>query len=375
MTFAFSLILGIYMLLLFTLLVGWVRIRRQPMPQRTADPSPVSVIVAARNEADNIGSLLDDLRSTAFPPDRFEVIIVDDHSTDTTPEIVRQAIATFPQAKFLQLPEGRTGKKAALLLGIEQSRFGVIATTDADCTVSKNWLTCLASYFGSAQTKLLVGPVKIAENHSFIDSLQVMEFVSVAGTTAATVGLGHPVMANGANLAFRKETFAELGGYDDNLAIASGDDEFLLRKVFRKYPDGIRYLNYYEAAITTPPLPTIAALVSQRIRWAGKWRHNSDWVARALAFFVLVSQFSFLSLIILSVWQPALPIAIGIGLLVIKLLMEGVFIAWVSRFLDRRFDVLAFVVLEILYPFYVLFIGIGSLFLSFQWKGRRYSRG
>jgi biofilm PGA synthesis N-glycosyltransferase PgaC len=378
MTFVFSLVLGIYMLLLLALLVGWVRIRRQPMPQRNRDPVPITVVVAARNEAGNIGSLLDDLRSTAFPPDRFEVIIVDDHSTDATPAIVRNAIATFPQAKFFQLADGHTGKKAALQLGIEQSRFGVIATTDADCTVSKNWLTCLASYFGLASTKLLVGPVKIAESRSFIDSLQVMEFVSVAGATAATIGLGHPVMANGANLAFRKETFTEVGGYNDNLIIASGDDEFLLRKIFRKYPDGIRYLNYYEAAITTAPLPTIGDFVSQRIRWAGKWRHNSDWVARALAFFILLAQFSFLALIILSVWQPSLPvpIAIGtIGLLIIKLLMEGVFIAWVSRFLDRRFDVGAFVVLEILYPFYVLFIGIGSLFLSFQWKGRRYSRG
>ncbi len=370
MAFAFSLILGIYVLLLLTLLVGWVRIRRQPMPPRTADPTPISVIVAARNEAGNIGSLLDDLGSTAFPADRFEVIVIDDHSTDATAEIVRQAIPNIPQAKFLRLPEGRTGKKAALQLGIEQSRFGVIATTDADCTVSKNWLTCLASYFGAAATKLVVGPVKITESPSFIDSLQVMEFVSVAGTAAATIGLGHPVMANGANLAFRKETFTEVGGYDDNLAIASGDDEFLLRKVFGKYPGGIRYLNYYEAAITTPPLPTIGGFVSQRIRWAGKWRHNSDWVARALAFFVLLSQFSFLGLIVLSVDNPALS-----GLIGLKLLLEGVFIGWVSRFLDRRFDVLAFAVLEILYPFYVLFIGIGSMFLSFQWKGRRYSRG
>ncbi len=370
MAFAFSLILGIYVLLLLALLVGWVRIRRQPMPPRTTDPTPISVIVAARNEAGNIGSLLDDLGSTAFPPDRWELIIVDDHSTDATAEIVRQAISSIPQARFLQLPEGRTGKKAALKLGIEDAHFGVIATTDADCIVSKNWLACMASYFGQETTKLVVGPVKLVESSSFIDSLQVMEFVSVAGTTAATVGLGHPVMANGANMAFRKETFKEVGGYDDNLVIASGDDEFLLRKVMRKYPLGIRYLNYYEAAITTPPLPTIGAFASQRIRWAGKWRYNSDWLARALAFFILVAQFSFIALLVLSVGQPTL-----LGLVFIKLLLEGVFIGWVSRFLDQRFDVLAFVVLELLYPFYVLFIGIGSMFLSFQWKGRRYSKG
>lgn len=369
MTLTFGLILGVYLLLLLTLLVGWVRVRRQPMPPRSSDPTRISVIVAARNEASNIGSLLADLRSTAFPADRFEIIIVDDHSADATPEVVREAIAGFPQARLLHLSEGRTGKKAALQLGIEHARFGVIATTDADCTVSKNWLTCVASYFGQAETKLVIGPVKLAESQAFIKSLQVMEFVSVAGATAATVGLGHPVMANGANFAFRKETFLELGGYTDNISIASGDDEFILRKVFWKYPEGIKYLNYYEAAITTPPLPSLSAFVSQRIRWAGKWRHNSDWLARALAAFVLLAQFSFLAVIATPSRMPLME------LIVLKLLLEGVFIAWVSKFLDRRFDLVAFAVLELLYPFYVLFIGIGSFFLPFQWKGRRYSRG
>lgn len=371
MTTAFAVILTLYLLLLLGLLFGWVRIRRQTMPTRTTDPPSISIIVAVRNEATTIGSLLGEFSAMAFPKDRFEVILVDDHSTDLTVEVIRAAISAFPQARLLQLPGDKSGKKAALRMGIDSARFDIIATTDADCTVSKNWLTCIASYFQSADNKLVVGPVKFHEDPSFFGRLQVMEFVSVAGTTAATIGLGHPVMCNGANLAFRKETFYEVGGYDDNLAIASGDDEFLLRKVFRRYPHGIRYLNYYEAVVTTKVQPTLHDFMHQRLRWAGKWRYNQDGVARTMAVFVLLAQASFLGLIVLSALHPGLTP----GLIILKIFLEGVFIAWVARFLERRFYWPAFVVLQLAYPFYILLVGMLSLLLPHRWKGRNYAQG
>ena len=225
MTAVFSLILSFYCLLVVAFLVGWVRIRRQPMPQRSASPSAVSVVVAVRNEEENVQTLIRDLSAMAYPREKFEVIIVNDHSTDATAEKARLSLNEFSNARLFDLPDGKQGKKAALQLGIEHARFGVIATTDADCTASKNWLTCLSSYFEWPDTQMLIGAVKLSGGDSFFSKLQVMEFVSLAGSTAASVGLGHPVMCNGANLAFRKEVFAEVGGYEGNLSIPSGDDE------------------------------------------------------------------------------------------------------------------------------------------------------
>lgn len=371
MTGLLSAILIFYLMLVIALLIGWVRIRRQPMPPRTAKPPGVSVVIAFRNEASNLGNLVRDLAGSAFPADRFEIVLVDDHSEDNSVEVVKEAMAAYHNVVLLQLPDERSGKKAALRMGIERARFDIIATTDADCTLSKNWLTCVASYFEEEQTKLLLGPVKLSDDGTFFGQLQVLEFVSVAGTTAATVGLGHPVMANGANLAFRKSVFDEVGGYEDNMAVPSGDDEFLMRKIYARYPRGIRYLNYYEAAVSTAPQPDLKSFAYQRMRWAGKWRYNPDWVARGLAVFILAAQCAFLALLVSNLQTPG-----GTSFLVVmKVLVEGIFIAWMCRFLDRPFHAGAFLFIQLLYPLYVLIIGVGSLFLPYQWKGRRHRQG
>ncbi len=371
MTIVLSLLLLLYLLMLVVLLIGWVRIRRHPMPPRKPNPPRVSVIVAFRNEAANLEDLITDLSNSAFSPDRFELILVDDHSEDNSLEVAQRVAGNRSHVRLLRLPDGHTGKKAALRLGIDQSRYEIIATTDADCRVSKNWVTCVASYFEDAQTKLLLGPVKLSDDGTWFGRLQILEFVSVAATTAATIGLGHPVMANGANLAFRKEVFTEVGGYEDNITVASGDDEFLLRKIFKRYPEGIRYLNYFEAAISTPPQPDLKSFVYQRMRWAGKWRHNSDPIARLMAAFVLFAQIAFLALLLRNL---AVPDATGI-LVLFKILLEGILLAWMSRFLDKSFNGWSFLLMQLFYPPYVLFIGFGSLFLSYQWKGRRYGQG
>lgn len=371
MTWLLAAILILYLALVIALLIGWVRIRRQPMPPRTANPPSVSVVVAFRNEAPNLTRLISELGASAFPPNRFEVILVDDHSEDDSVDVAKQAMAAYGNVKLFQLPADQQGKKSALRLGIQHARFDVIATTDADCTLSKNWLTCLASYFEESQTQVLLGPVKLSDNGSFFGQLQVLEFVSVAGTTAATAGLGHPVMANGANFAFRKGVYNEVGGYEDNMAVPSGDDEFLMRKIFSRYPQGVRYLNYYEAAVSTPPQPDLVSFLHQRMRWAGKWRHNPDWIARSLAAFILAAQCSFLALLVLNLQAPE-----GTSFVVVmKILAEGIFIAWTCRFLDRPFHAGAFLVIQLLYPLYVFVVGVGSLFGGYQWKGRQHRQG
>ena len=368
MTFAFSLILTLYCAMLVAFLIGWVKVRRQTMPRRSESPPPVSVVVAVRNETQNIQNLIQLLTTQAFPKGRVEVILVNDHSTDETAALARRSAEGFSHVQILDLPEGKEGKKAALQYGIERATFEVIATTDADCTFSKNWLTCVSSYFELAENKMVLGVVKLSDGNSFFSQLQVTELVSLAGSTAASVGFNHPIMCNGANLTFRKSVFEEVGGYDDNMAIPSGDDEFLMRKIRARYPQGIRFLNYYEAVVSTPPQKTLGDLIQQRLRWAGKWKHNSDPLTKSLAVFILLAQVSFVAIffgLVTGKWS-------AVALIVPKIFLEGVLIYWVGRFLDVRFDVPSFILLQIAYPFYVLGVGIVSLFSSYRWKGRNY---
>ncbi len=366
----FNSILGAYCLLVFTLLVGWVRIRRQHMPPRKPDGPRISLIIALRNEQENVEELVRDLSVISYTPGRFEVILVNDHSDDATLSTLSALTEKIPFIRVLDLQGPAAGKKSALLLGINNAKFEIIATTDGDCRFSKNWLSCVASYYNEESTKMVTGGVKLAGGDTFFSRLQKMEFISLVGTTAAAIGLEHPVMCNGANLSFRKEIFFEVKGYDGNMDIASGDDEFLMRKIHGRYPEGVRFLNYYEAVVISKPQKTPAALFNQRLRWAGKWRHNSDVYAQLLAAFVLFAQLTFLVVIFRNLFS----LYGGLGYLVIKIFLEGIFLFWVGRFLDRGFDVVSFLALQILYPFYVIAVGVSSFFLPYTWKARNYNR-
>lgn len=220
------------------------------MPVRHGVVPGISVVVAVRNEEANIQALIQSLSTVVYPEEKYEVILVSDHSSDSTVNIAQALIGNFPNMRLVELPAGKEGKKEALALGIQHARFDVIATTDADCRFSKNWLQCISYYFEDPRSKMVSGAVKLTTDGSFLSRLQGAEFISLVGSGAAAIGLGHPVMCNGANLAFRKDAFYEVQGYADNVHIASGDDEFLMRKIFRRYPDGIRFLNFYEAVVS-----------------------------------------------------------------------------------------------------------------------------
>lgn len=368
MTAVFGFILSFYCLLLLVFLFGWVRIRRQLMPAKEPLSPGISIVVAMRNEEENVQNLIQDLSAIVYPPEKFEIILVNDHSTDATYEKAKSLIKDLPGFRILDLPSGVEGKKEALSFGIDEARFEIISTTDADCRFSKNWPGCISLYFQEEGTKMLVGAVKFMESNSFFSRLQVTEFISLVGSTGAAIGLGHPIMCNGANLSFRKDVFAEVKGYEGNLQIASGDDEFLLCKIFKRYPTGIKFLNFYEATVTSQPQGTIKDFFYQRIRWAGKWRHNSDLLTQVLAVFIFVSQIAFAGLIIKNFYSQDGTI----GLILYKIFLEGIFFSWVARFLERRFDFLAFLTLQIVYPIYVMVIAVFSLFSSYQWKDRKY---
>ncbi|HEX8041287.1 MAG TPA: glycosyltransferase family 2 protein, partial [Chryseosolibacter sp.] len=198
-------------------------------------------------------------------------------------------------------------------------------------------------------------------------SLQEMEFSSLIGSGASTAALGFPTMCNGANLAFRKKVFSEVKGYDDNLRIPSGDDEFLMRKVNEAYPGSIRFMNKPSSVVRTEVQPGLRAFLNQRIRWASKWRYNSSAFAKALAVLVLVMQICFLGNWILLFSPDVLQ---ALFLVVVKMILEAAFLLQVCRFLETRWNWLAFLVLQVFYPVYVVAVAAASFFVPFQWKNR-----
>jgi poly-beta-1,6-N-acetyl-D-glucosamine synthase len=259
------------------------------------------------------------------------------------------------------------GKKAAISLGVEKASGEIIVTTDADCTHHPDWLQTINNQFNNPKLQLLVGSVGI-QSKSFFSRLQAIEFSSLIGSGAALLQWNVPTMANGANLGFRRDAFLTVNGYEGNQHIASGDDEFLLRKIHQRFPDGISFNNDEKSVAITEPQPSLAACFQQRLRWASKWKHNTSLLTKLIAVIVFLFQMGIIALLITVSICPNRPWQI---IVFSKFAIDGIFLWRVSTFLKTKFSVLPFIALEFVYPIYVIVIALLSQFVPYKWKGRK----
>jgi biofilm PGA synthesis N-glycosyltransferase PgaC len=355
-------VLGLYVILLGFLFLGW----RQSTSQRSqsvANEAFITVIVPVRNEANNIGTLLSDLDRQQYK--HFEVIVVDDHSDDETVAVVK----SVTRLNVKVVSNAGFGKKRAITTAIYHAKGTIIVTTDGDCSVQPGWLAAINDGFSNDKARMLIGGVRIGSKGVFFHKLQQIEFSSLIGSAASTLSLGFPSMCNGANLAYRKEVFVDVNGYDGNIQIASGDDEFLMRKIEEKYKGSIRFLMCKNAVVETKPQPDISSLLQQRLRWASKWRFNSSLTTLALAFFIVMVQLCLLYSLQYAVvsWNLILSI-----LLLIKIAMEAVLLTRFCTFLQVRWNWPAFFCLQLIYPVYVIAVSFLSTAGRYKWKGRNY---
>ncbi|MGC4021809.1 MAG: glycosyltransferase family 2 protein, partial [Cyclobacteriaceae bacterium] len=195
------------------------------------------------------------------------------------------------------------GRKLLFPKGYQFPKEKSVATTDADCLVPVNWLERINDKFQSEQVNMVVGLVSIDSEKNIFSRLQSIEFASVIGTGIGTLGLGFPTMCNGANLSFRKKTFLAVNGYEGNEHVASGDDEFLMRKVNATFPNSIEALDS-DSIVRTYPQPAASDFIQQRFRWASKWKVNSSFISKALAILIFLVQLSWISSLVLSFYYP-----------------------------------------------------------------------
>jgi poly-beta-1,6-N-acetyl-D-glucosamine synthase len=358
-----------YAVLVLLLMGGWLRAIAQFSRSGERAVQFISVVVPVRNEAASIGSVLNDLFDQAYPKDKLEIIVVDDHSEDGTVQVVEGRISNNSVTSRIVANEGLS-KKSAITTGVSVAMGKIIVTTDADCRVGRGWLNTINDTFNDNNIMMVFGPVKIQVDDSIFSKIQATEFSSLIGSGAATMAFGVPTMCNGANLAFRKDAFVEVDGYEGNAHVASGDDEFLMRKIIKKYPEGIRFNASQQSIVSTKPQLTLSEFINQRIRWAGKWKFHSDLKSKVLAVYIALFQLSVLTLPVLVVMEYLTPL-IAVIFLLVKAILELIFLRFVTSWLGVKWDWLSFIVLQFIYPLYVLGIGLASSFLKPVWKGRK----
>jgi cellulose synthase/poly-beta-1,6-N-acetylglucosamine synthase-like glycosyltransferase len=365
MAIYFTVVFGFYFVLLIILWLGWMR----TINRKTSTLSKtkfISVVVAMRNEKLNLPGLLQSLSLQSYSSN-FEVIVVDDHSNDGSSEEAKKWSERITSLSVLSLDESHLGKKAALALGISVAKGEIIATTDADCILPVDWLQRINEGFQNENTNMLIGAVALKNENDFFDNLQSIEFASVIGAGMALGALGKPTMCNGANLSFRKKIFSEVNGYAGNEHIASGDDEFLMRKIENHFPGSIEVLTTKDAFVITGPQGSVKEFIAQRLRWASKWKANSSVFARFLAVFMFVTQITWIVLMTRILVDNS---TVAIAMFLLKLIIDFLFLSSVCFHLKMKFNLPAFACLQFLYPVYVLYIGIFSQVKNHQWKGR-----
>lgn len=326
------------------------------------------MIIPARNEERNIGNLLRAINEQTYPREHFEMIVVDDHSTDQTAEIVKQ----FPAVKLVSLTEDRLNsyKKKAIEKGIEASTGQLIVTTDADCIPPTQWLALLAFFYEERQAIFIAAPVVLNCNNSILQIFQTMDFMVLQGITGAAVSKNALSMCNGANLAYERNAFLKVGGFEGVDHIASGDDMLLMHKINKAYPGKIHYLKSKDAIVSTQPMKTWKDFFNQRIRWASKATYFDDKRIFAVLLLVYLFNFSFLILAIAGFFNWCYWAWLG-GFWVAKTIVEFPFFISVSRFFDHSWANKMFFLFQPLHIFYTIISGLFSQFGKYEWKGRR----
>jgi cellulose synthase/poly-beta-1,6-N-acetylglucosamine synthase-like glycosyltransferase len=362
-----------YAMLMAILLWGWHRTRlsavnRQIHPPRTR----LSVVVAFRNEASQIHSLLNSLAIQDYPHERMEVFLVNDHSEDRSAEAAAQWASRQPfKARVLHNVAGEKGKKAALTRGIQAASGELIVTTDADCTMKAGWLTSVARFYEQKPVELVASPV-LFDFHArrFFEKFQALELLTLVGTTAGSIGAGRPLFCNAANMAFRRSTF--LGLNDPFMAhTPSGDDTMLLQQIKAVGSHTIAFNPDPASVVTTIPVKSIHAFWNQRKRWVSKSRYYKDRHILGAGLIVLLTNLWLVVLIAGTLVNPGL-LMLLVSAFAFKILADLLLMRPLVRYFEKQKLWEIYLPAQLVYPIYSTLTGIFGRLTGFSWKNRNY---
>ncbi|MXV17901.1 glycosyltransferase [Pedobacter sp. HMF7056] len=330
----------------------------------------VSILIAARNEEENISKTINDILAQDYPRELYELIVADDHSTDRTSEIISSYAAEG--VRLLSLREDRalnSYKKKAIADAIDLSTGDLIVTTDADCRMSPAWLSTLVSFYERTDVLLVSSPVVYFQEQDHFEKLQTLEFSFLIGLGAAMIGNNIPSTCNGANLAYRKSVFYELEGFKGIDDLASGDDELFLHKVTSRYPGRVGFCKSEQAIVYTHAKPDLTEFIRQRKRWASKTVKYKNKKIVTLGICIWAFNLGILLGALAGFFIPGGWIFMG-AMLCAKFILELIFLVPVTRFIGRAWLILYLPLLTVLHVLYMVLIGLLGNSGKYVWKGR-----
>jgi cellulose synthase/poly-beta-1,6-N-acetylglucosamine synthase-like glycosyltransferase len=372
----FDIVLGFfaafYALVVLALIAG---IRRLHQSSFAGKPL-VSVIVAARNEEANMQGLLDCLVHQDYP--EYEIVIVNDRSTDRTPAIIEQSQKRNAQIHRIDITSpslDMPGKKHALAQGIAGSKGEILLFTDADCLPPSTWITAMVQGF-EKNVGLVAGysPYSLNQESTrhersplvslFLMFIQYEEFKG-ATWSAGSIGLNRGWLFTGRSLAYRREVYDEVGGFEDIRHSVSGDDDLFLQMVRRKTTWQMRYVTSPGSFVSSGAPVSLREFVEQRTRHFSAGKYFSFPMKLFFFLFHLANLMILLALLGGIVFGPSV---VSFLPYVIKCIMDSMlFFTAAPMFDEKRFGPL-FLLMEILIILYNSLIGPLGFLKRFEWK-------
>jgi cellulose synthase/poly-beta-1,6-N-acetylglucosamine synthase-like glycosyltransferase len=379
--------IGLYILLAVTIIlfvpyaaiismyrIWFLKLKPFTIPLSYQPKSSFTIIIPARNEEKNIGICIEGILKQNYPNHLFEIIVVDDYSTDNTANIIEQIqkennhLRLIQLAKELHHQQLNSYKKKAIELAINKSNYDWIITTDADCIIQTNWLKNFDAYIQQTNAVFIGAPVVFSVKNTILSMFQYIDFIGMQTITAAAVSAGFHSMCNGANLAYKKNVFFEVNGFKGIDTIASGDDMLLMNKIKNKHPDKIGFLFSKEAIVTTAPMPSWRSFLNQRIRWASKAKEYQDKTVYWVLWLVQLLNMFLLLVLMVGLFKPIF-LLYGFALIILKTIIELLFMIPAQRFFSTPF-LQWFLWLQPLHIMYIVIAGWLGIFGKYQWKGR-----
>lgn len=367
MTWIFVSLTAIYSAFLLFLAKGSAAIIRQDKTK--ADPeehSSISIVIAARNELHNLPNLLGSLARLDYPPELFEIIVVNDHSIDGSREYLNtQTIC--PGMKVIHLYHDTAplvGKKAALQQGIDAARHDILAFTDADCLVPSTWLSEINRSMDRETDYLLSYSVMKCSPEGTEFRLKNFERSIYYALASAGLYFHIPFTSSACNMVYRKSLFMKSGGFDTIAQLRSGDDDLLLMKMM-PYIRKAAYNPRSTMQVVSLDGNDLAAHHHTNIRRASKFRYYPLWL-KGLALFV----FAYFILFYLAIVNLAIAgfSYLLLGSLLIKTLAELILSARHLVSIGKAKLSLLYPVQLLVFPAQFIFYALRGSFGKYRWK-------
>ncbi|MCX6641001.1 MAG: glycosyltransferase [bacterium] len=340
-------------------------IRREPGDKK------ISVLIAARNEAEGLASCLQSLADQDYPEELSEFIIIDDDSNDATAAIAQEWVKKDNRFFLLHLDNDAQRlvgpKKRALLAGLKISSGEIIFTTDADCLTPRNWISGMISCFGE-KTTAVCGLIRFKQTDGFWGNLAAFEGLINAILNAAVIGAGGALSCFGANLVYRRADFFAVGGYDRGSKSLSGDDDLLLQRFHRGGKKLCFCCDPQLAVETRGPIGCGAYLARKRRHLSAGRKYEIHWIALAAMIYIGSFLTVLLAVVKLSGVYSGYLFLIGWALLSAALLL--VFIKGSKRLEASGYFAWALVA-ALFFPLIFSLIHPLSLLPAPSWRGRK----